>query len=105
MFGADHPDQTPQPGLLQVGSVGGQHGLGSAGHDVQARRLAPGAGIYEIPRIDVESWQEVGDQARREAVPLVIAGAVAESTAVRDWSPRGLARRFDYDGGRCPRPA
>jgi len=43
-------------------------------------------------------------------VPLVIAGAVAESTAVREWSPRGLATRFDrtvhaaldLPGGRSP---
>ena len=40
MLGADHPDQTPQPSLLQIGRVTGQHGLGGAGHDVQARRLA-----------------------------------------------------------------
>jgi hypothetical protein len=57
--------------------------------------VARRAGFYELPRIDVERWREVGDRVRREAMPLVIAGAVAESTAVRDWSPRGLARRFD----------
>ena len=49
MFGADHPDQAPQPSLLQVGLVAGQHGLGSAGHDVQARRLAR------------DLWQFAGD--------------------------------------------
>ena len=49
MFGADHPDQAAQPSLLQVGSVTGQHGLGVAGHDVQARRLAG------------DLWQFAGD--------------------------------------------
>ena len=36
MFDADHPHQTPQPSLLQVGSVTGHHRLGGAGHDVEA---------------------------------------------------------------------
>ena len=40
MFGADHPHQATQPGLLQVGAVVGQHRLGVPGHDVQARRFA-----------------------------------------------------------------
>jgi hypothetical protein len=49
MLGADHPHQTPQPSLLQVGSFAGQHRLGVAGHDVQARRLAR------------DLWQFAGD--------------------------------------------
>ena len=36
----DHPHQATQPGLLQVGQVVGQHGLGVPGHDIQAGRLA-----------------------------------------------------------------
>ncbi|MGX9791808.1 cupin-like domain-containing protein [Mycobacterium sp. MMS18-G62] len=69
-------------------------------------RVAP----HELPRIDLARWMEIGERARHEAVPLVIAGAVAESTAVREWSPRGLATRFDttvpaaldLPGGRAP---
>jgi hypothetical protein len=53
------------------------------------------AGFSEIPRIDVERWRTIRDEARGEAMPLVIAGGVAQSTAVRNWSPRELARRFD----------
>ena len=46
MLGADHPDQTPQPSLLQVRSVAGQHRLRGARHDVQARRLAGELGQF-----------------------------------------------------------
>lgn len=95
----DYPGMTTEEKLLRI-AVGGDHS------STVARR----AGFYELPRIDVERWREVGDRVRREAMPLVIAGAVAESTAVRDWSPRGLARRFDITlqaaldlpGGRAP---
>ena len=67
-------------------------------------------GLHDLPRIDLGRWREVGDRARREAVPLVISGAVADSTAVRTWTPRGLANRFDttvavaldLPGGRAP---
>ena len=34
MFGADHPHQTPQPSLLQIGHVTGHDGLGVARHDI-----------------------------------------------------------------------
>jgi lysine-specific demethylase 8 len=68
------------------------------------------AGLHEIPRIDFERWRGVRNEAQREAMPLVIAGGVAESTAVREWSPRALAVRFDVPvdaaldlpGGRAP---
>ena len=40
MFSLDHPHQAPQPALLQVGQVVGQHGLGFPGDDIQAGRLA-----------------------------------------------------------------
>lgn len=56
---------------------------------------APECAPRELPRIDLARWVEVSDRARHEAVPLVIAGAVANATAVREWSPRGLATRFD----------
>lgn len=73
-------------------------------------RSASRRSLRELPRIDLARWMEVNDRARHEAVPLVIGGAVAESTAVREWSPRGLATRFntkvpaalDLPGGRSP---
>ena len=40
MLGADHPHQTPQPSLLQIGHVTGRYGLGVARHDIYARELA-----------------------------------------------------------------
>ena len=46
MLGADHPQQATQPGLLQVGSVVGQHRLGIPGHDVQPGRLARDFGQF-----------------------------------------------------------
>lgn len=60
-------------------------------------RRKPGSGLGEIPRINLARWVRINDRARREAVPLVIAGAVAESTAVREWTPRSLASRFDIE--------
>ena len=77
--------------------------------DARSRRAFRGA-PRELPRIDLAHWVEVSDRARHEAVPLVIAGAVANSIAVRKWSPRGLATRFDttvpaaldLPGGRSP---
>ena len=69
-----------------------------------ARPVGPGrsgrrplSGLNEIPRISLARWERTNDRARREAVPLVVAGAVAESTAVREWTPRGLANRFDVE--------
>ena len=35
MLGADHPDQSAQPGLLQVGDLSRGHGVGVARHDVE----------------------------------------------------------------------
>jgi hypothetical protein len=67
-----------------------------AGLGVPGRR-GPGSGLDEIPRINLARWVRINDQARREAAPLVIAGAVAESTAVREWTPRSLASRFDVE--------
>ena len=39
MFRTDHPHQTAQAGLLEVGPLAGEHRLGVAGHHVEPRRL------------------------------------------------------------------
>ena len=46
VFGADHPHQTADTGLLQVELIVGRHRLRAAGHDEEARRLARGLGQF-----------------------------------------------------------
>ena len=40
ILGADHPHQSTQAALVEIGHVAGQHGLGGAGHDSQALKRA-----------------------------------------------------------------
>jgi len=48
----------------------------------------------ELSRVPLARWRTVSEEARCKGIPMIIAGAFSESTAVQDWTPATFAKRF-----------
>lgn len=66
----------------------GRHAMGAAANvSVHGRE-------HEIPSLSTEEWDRAGEQARRDAGPLVVRSAFAASVALNTWTPAALLERI-----------
>ena len=49
---------------------------------------------HELPRLPLDRWRKVAEEARAEGTPVIIAGVFSESAAVQNWTPATFAERF-----------